>query len=154
MGDLASQPFVVGTAFEIWAPIEPKQRDLQLTRGDTWRFAETEVLFTDGRSLGESGLVLRCTIKRYPEDDDPVRADLLLDAADGIVQVDSDLRGGITIGDDDESYVVEVADELTDLLPLGRLFYDVVVSFSEGESYTIRWGEIANRADVSRSGTA
>ena len=140
---LVHEPIVVGTAFERWAPIDAQRRDFALARGDTWRLTQDDVVFNDERTLEEAGLVLRCTLKRYEDDPDP-----------GLVQLDTALLGGITVGDDGLSYAIEFAAEVTELLPTGRLQYDVIADFATDESYTIAHGVIECTADVTRARTA
>lgn len=132
----------------------PKERHFTLHRGDTWPLfdasADEPVTFSDGRDLETPGVILRCTVKRDDALPDPVNPNPLIDAANGVLQVDSDDRGGITIVDE-ASYRVVFPPAQTELLKPGLYFYDVTIDMSLSESYVLWWGTIKVRADITRT---
>lgn len=136
---------------------KPKRIDFTgraaLLKGDTWAFADSAVTFTDGRTLSTPGVVLRSSIKRFLNLEDPANVDPLVDAAAGVLQVDTDDRGGIEILSG-TSYRVAFPAEQTELLATGRYHYDVVIDFSATESYTLVHGEIECIEDVTDSRVA
>ena len=130
----------------------PKNRNFTFLRGDTWPLADTAVTFSDGRTLLTAGVVLRSTLKRYENQEDPSSLDPLVDAVTGVIQLDSQSRGGITVLSA-SSFRVVFPPELTELLPVDDYDYDIVIDFSAGESYTLWRGRIKNTSDITLART-
>jgi hypothetical protein len=123
-----------------------------LLRGDSWPFVDTAVEFTDSRTLLTGGVVLRATVKRFENQEDPADVDPLVDAATGVMQIDSASRGGITILGANSYRAVFPAAQ-TELLTPGRYHYDVVIDFSAAESNTLNYGDIETIEDVTDART-
>ncbi len=131
----------------------PRRKDFVLFRGDNWSLIDDTVTFDDARTLQTAGVVMRSTVKRFPATQaDPIDADPLVDAATGVMQVDSATRGGLVL-DGVDAYTVTYTCELTELLVPGLYHYDVTIDFSSTESYTLWFGEIRVPADVTRTRT-
>ncbi len=137
----------------------PKERDYigedALQRGDTFVLSDAAVEFAADETsrITTPGVVLRATLKRYLEQDDPTDADPLADAATGVLQVDSHDRGGITaLGATSFRAVFPAAQ--TELLAPGRYFYDVVIDFSTVKSDVLWFGVIEVAEDITDAETA
>ncbi len=131
----------------------PKERDYigedAFMRGDTWPLSDDAVEFDADETsrLTTPGVVLRATIKRYLEQDDPADVDPLVDAATGVLQVDSHDRTGITVLGAASFRAVFPAAQ-TELLEPGLYFYDVVIDFSTVKSEVLWYGQIEVTEDI------